>query len=188
MKSIFISGGKLFLICAVAALTLGVINTITAPVIAERKVLELNKALNTLTGELQAGEGVAVEEEPVVKAYYPVLQAGKVNSFILELNGSGYGGDMKILSRFKPEGEIVSVKLMDNLETPGLGKKAENPEYMKKFIGSGSSAPVPVLKSMLEQSEAEAITGATITFIGVAKALDEGSRFITSGRLAKGRK
>ncbi len=186
MKSIFISGGKLFLICAVAALTLGVINVITEPIIAERKVLELNKALNSLTGELQAAEGVTVEEESVVKAYYPVLRAGKVDSFILELSGSGYGGDMKILSRYKLNGEIISVKLMDNLETPGLGRKAENPEYMKKFVGAGSSDPVPVLKSMLEQSEAEAITGATITFIGVAKALDEGSRFINGGRLAKG--
>jgi len=187
MKSIFISGGKLFLICAVAALTLGIINAITEPVIAERKVLELNKALNSLTGELQAAEGVAVEEEAVVKAYYPVLRAGKVDSFILELTGSGYGGDMKILSRYKLNGEIISVKLMDNLETPGLGKKAENPKYMKKFIGAGSSSPVPVLKSMLEQPEAEAITGATITFIGVAKALDQGSRFITGGRIGKGR-
>ena len=46
---------------------------------------------------------------------------------------------------------------------------------------------MPVRKDMLEQSEAEAITGATITFMGVAKALDEGSHFITSGKLAKGR-
>ncbi len=185
MKSIFITGGKLFLICVVAALILGIIDAITEPIIAERKVLELKKALNSLTGELQAAEGVTVEEDPVVKAYYPVLRAGKVESFILELNGSGYNGDMKILSRYKLNGEIISVKLMDNLETPGLGRKAETPEYMKKFIGAGSSNPVPVRKNMLEQSEAVAITGATITFIGVAKALDEGSRFITGGRLAK---
>lgn len=187
MKSIFLTGGKLFLICTVAALTLGIINAITEPVIAARKVLELNKALNSLTGELKAAEGVAVKGEAVVKVYYPVLRDGKIDSYILELTGSGYGGDMKILSRYKLNGEIISVKLMDNLETPGLGKKAENPKYMKKFIGAGSSNPVPVLKSMLEQTEAEAITGATITFIGVAKALDQGSSFITSGRIGKGR-
>ena len=187
MKSISISGGKLFLICAVAALTLGIINAITEPVIAERKVLELNNALSSLTGELRAAEGVTVKEESVVKAYYPVLKEGKTDSYILELSGVGYGGDMKILSRYKLDGEIISVKLMDNLETPGLGKKAENPEYMKKFIGLGSSNPVPVRKDMLEQLEAEAITGATITFIGIAKALDQGARFITGGSLAKGR-
>ncbi len=187
MKSIFLTGGKLFLICAVAALTLGIINAITEPVIAARKVLELKKALNSLTGELEAAEGVEVEGEAVVKVYYPVLRGGKVDSYILELSGGGYAGDMKILSRYKLNGEIISVKLMDNLETPGLGKKAENPEYMKKFIGAGGSKPVPMRKNMLEQSEAEAITGATITFIGVAKALDQGSRFITGSKLAKGR-
>jgi electron transport complex protein RnfG len=65
---------------------------------------------------------------------------------------------------------------MDNSETPGLGKKAENPAYMEKYLGTGASDnPVPVRKSMLKPDEADAITGATITFLGVSKALAEGA-------------
>jgi electron transport complex protein RnfG len=101
---------------------------------------------------------------------------------ILELIGDGYGGDMKILARYGPEGVIQAVTLMDNLETPGLGKKAETPEYMEKFIGTGGrDKPVPVRKNMLVPGEADAITGSTITFLGVSQALAEGARYILEG-------
>ena len=58
-----------------------------------------------------------------------------------------------------------------------LGKKAENAEYMNKFKGTGADKPVPVKKTMLEAADADAVTGATITFTGVSKALEYGSEF-----------
>jgi hypothetical protein len=45
----FCPSRKLFLICAVAAVILGLINTFTEPVIRQRKVLELEQALARLT-------------------------------------------------------------------------------------------------------------------------------------------
>ncbi len=66
---------------------------------------------------------------------------------------------------------------MDNQETPGLGKEAENPEYMKKYIGTGEDSPVPVRKSQLSQEDADAITGASITFMGIGKALASASDY-----------
>jgi electron transport complex protein RnfG len=92
--------------------------------------------------------------------------------------GNGYGGEMAILAGYTEEGEIFAVQMMENSETPGLGKEAEKAEYMQKYIGTGTEKPVPVRKDMLSQEEADAVTGATITFIGVAKALVEGSDFV----------
>ena len=60
---------------------------------------------------------------------------------------------------------------------PGLGKKAEKKEYMNKFRGSGADTPVPVTKDMVLDSP-DSITGATITFTGVANALKEGSDYV----------
>ena len=45
MKDVAVVGLKLFVICAVAALTLGGINAITEPVIIQRKIMELQQAL-----------------------------------------------------------------------------------------------------------------------------------------------
>jgi electron transport complex protein RnfG len=114
---------------------------------------------------------------------YPVLEDGKERGSLLELVGTGYGGDLKILARYDASGEVRAVKLMEDEETPGLGKKAESPGYMDKFIGTGTAGnPVPTRKDMLAGGEADAITGATITFLGVSKALAEGSRFVRQGR------
>lgn len=181
MKTVMLTGLKLFLICAVAAVTLGGINALTEPVIIQRKIQELQKALHELSPDAQSGEAVAVADNPVVLKRYPLSKAGRSAGTILELRGSGYGGELKILARFAPDGAIVAVKLMDNLETPGLGKKAENPAYMEKFIGTGSEGkPVPVRKDMLSAPQADAVTGATITFLGVSKALAEGARYVRS--------
>jgi electron transport complex protein RnfG len=179
MKTVVIVGLKLFLICAVAALTLGGINAITEPVIIQRKTMELEQALDELTPDAETGEAAAVPENPVVVQRYPVTKEGRSEGMLLELQGSGYGGEMKILARYDSDGSIRAVRLMDNSETPGLGKKAENPAYMEKFLGTGSAdRPVPVRKDMLQPVEADAITGATITFLGISKALAEGAQYV----------
>jgi len=152
MKTVVIVGLKLFLICAVAALTLGGINAITEPVIIQRKTMELEQALDELTPDAETGEAAAVPENPVVVQRYPVTKEGRSEGMLLELQGSGYGGEMKILARYDSDGSIRAVRLMDNSETPGLGKKAENPAYMEKFLGTGSAdRPVPVRKDMPEK-------------------------------------
>ena len=88
------------------------------------------------------------------------------------------GGDMELLVSIAADGEIRSVALMDNLETPGLGKEAEKPEYMEKYIGTGSDRPVPLYKQQLTQKQADSISGASITFMGLAQALIAGSDYV----------
>ena len=180
MRDVATTGVKLFAICAVAALTLGGINALTEPVIIQRKIMELQQALDELTPDSRTGEAVEVEESSEIAKRYPVIKDGEGAGMILELQGSGYGGgEMKILARYEEDGTVRAVKLMDNTETPGLGKKAENPAYMEKFIGTGSAEePVPVRKDMLAPAEADAVTGATITFLGVANALAEGAEYV----------
>ena len=87
---------------------------------------------------------------------------------------------MDIMAGIRQSGEVFSVLLMDNQETPGLGKKAEADGYMDKYIGTGGDSPVPVSKDQLQKDEADAVSGATITFIGIGQALSDGSNFIKS--------
>ena len=183
MKQILITGLKLFAICAVAAVLLGVVNSVTEPRIARYKVEQLQKALAALVPDGQLGEPQEQADEAVVLTRYPVLQDAQEAGSLLDLVGSGYGGEMRILARYEPSGAIRAVRLMENDETPGLGKEAERPEYMDKFLGTGTAEnPVPVRKDALEAVEADAVTGATVTFVGLANALAEGARFVRQGR------
>ena len=47
-----------------------------------------------------------------------------------------------------------------------------------KFIGRGDDEPIPAIKSDLPPEEAEAVSGSTVTFMGIADALRAGSRFV----------
>ena len=96
----------------------------------------------------------------------------------MKVTGKGYAGDMNILAAISLEGEILSSVLMENLETPGLGKQAEKPSYMKMFIGTGKDSVIPFRKTHLSTSDADSITGASITFTGIGKALNKASEFV----------
>lgn len=134
---------------------------------------------------VRIGEGVtaeasgAVAASDEVNAAYPLITgSGEAGGYILQLTGTGYGGEMSLLAGFYPGGEVFAAQLMENQETPGLGKKAEDPAYMGKFLGTGGERPVPTGRTELPPAEADAITGATITFLGVARALESGSGFV----------
>jgi electron transport complex protein RnfG len=182
MQKLVAIGGRLAIICTVAALVLALVNAITAPVIEENREEALAEALRRIVGDAEVGDRTPVPEEQnaVVNAYYAVGGNGEsAGSYVVELTGQGYGGDMRILAGIRADGEVFSAVLMQNAETPGLGKEAENPGYMEgKFIGTGDDEPVPTTKSDLPPEEAEAVSGSTITFMGIADALAAGSRFV----------
>ena len=150
MKNIIIIAVKLAVICLVAAFVLGYVNGITAPQIAASKAQAELNALSVINKAGTIGEKVEGDGAGV-NYYYPVTDGGKVTNYIMSLK--------------------------EDADTPGLGKKAENSWYMDKFKGTGADKPVPVKKTMLESADADAVTGATITFTGVSKALEYGSEF-----------
>jgi len=178
MNDIVGVGGKLALICAVAAIALGLVNAVTAPAIAKVKEEQLAAALDKVRGNAVAGEEQIVEGNPEVTGYYTLTEGGESAGYIVKIIGIGYGGDMELLASIAADGEIRAVALMDNLETPGLGKEAEKPEYMEKYVGTGSTRPVPLNKQQLTQEQADSISGASITFMGLAQALVAGSDYV----------
>lgn len=180
MKRIVVIGIKLTIICAAAAIILGFVNSITAPAIELYKKAALEAALKKISGGGVVGEETVLADNPVIRGYYPAQFPEKGDGYILRLTGAGYGGDMQLLAGITADGAVYSVVLMDNQETPGLGKNAERPEYMEKFIGKGGADQLPVRKDRLTKAQADAVSGATITFMGVAKALAEGSGYVKS--------
>lgn len=178
-------GGRLALICTIAAVILALVNAVTAPVIVENKAMALREGLIAVADRagiagLTLGEQSTVEDVDQVVGFFPLVAAAKPAAYVVQLVGVGYGGDMNLLAGFYPDGELFAAQMMDNLETPGLGKKAEEAAYMEKFLGRGGAERIPTRRSDLAGQDADAITGATITFIGVARALDSGSSFVAA--------
>lgn len=178
MNEVIKVGGKLAAICAIAAIALGIANAITDPIIIATRAERLRIALEKLSVGFDIGELLVSEDENSITGYYPLSDSGNRVAYIIKVTGKGYADDMNILAAISLEGEILSSVLMENLETPGLGKNAEKPSYMRMFVGKGKDSVIPFRKTHLSTSDADSITGASITFTGIGKALNEASEFV----------
>ena len=81
----------------------------------------------------------------------------------VESTTNGFGGDLKVLVGFDPEGKILGYTLLEQAETPGLGAKAD--KWFQKgekgdIIGKSPVEPLTVSK---DGGQVDAITASTIT-------------------------
>ena len=81
----------------------------------------------------------------------------------VESTTGGFGGDLKVLVGFDPEGKILGYTLLEHAETPGLGAKAD--KWFQKgekgdIIGKSPAEPLMVSK---DGGQVDAITASTIT-------------------------
>ena len=81
----------------------------------------------------------------------------------VESTTGGFGGDLKVLVGFDPDGNILGYTLLEHAETPGLGAKAD--AWFQKgqkgdIIGKNPSEPLVVSK---DAGQVDAITASTIT-------------------------
>ncbi len=168
----------LLLICAVSAFLLAVINAITAPVIEEQNIQARLRALTAVSGGMEIGEEVAVTDNKTISYYIDLSENGNLLGYIVGLVGVGYGGEMTIVASYSLDGAVQYAQLLAHTETPGLGSKAEERGYMDKFTDTGATKPVPTTKAMLADSDAQAVSGSSVTFTAIAKALEAGSGFV----------
>lgn len=169
---------KLTSICFVSVLLLSVINLITEPQIKKNKEKTEKEAMTFLMPEAKDFSKIknfkSISDNLKKDFYY--YEAYNNNSeligYIVSSQDTGYGGKMKVMVAFDKNLKILDAKLLDNSETPGLGKKAENDKYMDKFKNTNTEKnPLPLNKNMLSPADRDAVTGATITFNGVVGAI-----------------
>lgn len=170
----------LFLICACASLLLAVINNITAPQIAANIQINTEKALSAVSSGFTIGEKREGDGGNINYVISLTDGSGKLAGYILELKGAGYGGAFTLVASYDKAGVLLDAKMMGNSETPGLGKKSEEAWYMQMFKGKGDATPLPLKKSDLSSEQASAVSGASVTFGAVSRALNLGSTYVNA--------
>ena len=164
----------LLAICAVSALVLALVNSWTAPRIKAYEDMQKLSALQAVSAGKTIGDYTEVKDTPNVLGYYELKPSG----CIAVLTANGYGGVIRLVAAYSPDGRLLAAQILSDSETPGLGKKAEDPAYMEKFIGKGSD--MPLKKADLTAEDAQAVSGASVTFTGISRARLAGSRFASS--------
>lgn len=99
--------------------------------------------------------------------------SGKEIGAAIETTTLGFGGDLKVLVGFNPQGDILGYTLLEHAETPGLGAKADawfQKDGKSSIIGKNPGTPLVVSK---DGGDVDAITASTITSRAFLKAINQ---------------
>lgn len=98
---------------------------------------------------------------------------GEKEGKALEETVQSYGGEMSVMVGINNEGKVTGVKVISHADTPGLGTKAMETDYLTQYKGIKKLDH----ESIREDESKDAVTGATISsnavYAAVKKALLE---------------
>lgn len=143
----------LFLISAICAVLLGLVNNITMGPIQEATQAKTEAAMEAVLPS-DAYEPVEYTGgDPLVTAVYQAGDAG----YVVQVAPSGFGGALDIMVGVNNDGTCSGVSIISHSETSGLGANATKEDFRSQFVGKSD---VAVTK---DGGDINALTGATIT-------------------------
>jgi electron transport complex protein RnfG len=158
-------------VAVIAGGALAAVNHVTEAPIAAQKVKTLQDGIKSVMGggEVQMASIDTVRQQdskgkPAEYIIYNVNdRQGRCLGAAVESTSGGFGGDLKVLVGFNPDGDILGYTLLEHAETPGLGAKAD--KWFQKggkgdIIGRNPASPLTVSK---DGGQVDAITASTIT-------------------------
>ena len=146
----------LTVICIVVSGLLAGTHAITQPVIDANVKREADASRIALLPEADAFTQVEYADGTISEVWAADNGAG----YVITGSAKGYGGDVPVMVGITAEGTISAIQVMDNDETPGVGKKVMEADFTGQFQGKTGS------------DEVDAITGATYSSNAVFEVVD----------------
>jgi electron transport complex protein RnfG len=159
-----------------SAMILSVTKTLTAEAIKVSDTKELLGAISEILPPFSNAidkDRIALETEEGSVDSYPARDAqGKlVGVAVYGVSHKAYGGDIKVIVGVLADGSINGIRILEHKETPGLGSRAAEPEFLSQFNGNGRTGEF-VWKVKKDGGSVDAISGATISSRAVTEAVD----------------
>ena len=114
------------------------------------------------------------EDDKTFVVYNVTDDKGNAIGNAVESSTMGFGGELKVLTGFDAEGNILGYTILGHAETPGLGAKATD-WFQKGGKGDiiGKNPSVKKLEVSKDGGEVDAITASTITSRAFLKTVNE---------------
>jgi len=166
----------LVVICILSAVALSLAYEKTNLIIQENKDKQLKDALKDVLPSAESFEEIKLSSDGI-KMVFKGLDKGKVIGLVLLTEKAGFQSFIKTLIGIDlSTKEITNVKILEHLETPGLGSRIEENIFLTQFQ-----------KQPLTGQKIDAITGATISSKAVIDSVKESTneilRLIEENRL-----
>lgn len=163
IKNVLSVGIKLFLITAISAMLLAVLNDITAPIIAQNTKIKQEESMKKVLNQAERFEHIILldYEEAVGEVYKGIDTSGQTIGYAVMTSSYGYGGEISLVVGVDNDLKVTGVDVISHSETPGLGANCTNTEFKNKFIDK--TLGIEVVKNGAKDNQIDAITSATIT-------------------------
>ncbi len=170
-KAVFFPILSLLVLVVITVLAVSVTHYFTADAIAAAETRALTQSIEAVLPGAIPGEGVAADGEVAMTYYDCADAAGDPLGRAYRVTAAGYGGTLVVLVGIRTDGSIGGVRILESSETPGMGKKAEDPAFYTQY--DGQSGTLTVIRSgAAADGQISAIAGATITSKAVTGAVN----------------
>jgi electron transport complex protein RnfG len=157
----------LFIVTLAASAALGGIYEMTKEPIAAAKAAKKNMAIKRVTPDFDNHPG---DEKFSVKAdndsvyFYTARKGSDTVGYAAEtFSNKAFGGSLKLLVGFLPDGTINDIAVLEHKETPGLGDKMLKSKSNWSNQFEGKNPANFKLKVKKDGGDVDAITASTIT-------------------------
>ena len=165
MKStLFNMVAVLFTITLIASAGVGAVNMITEEPIAAAKAAATTAAVANVLPEFEQNQVSEQEIDGMTIKVYTATSGESVVGYAVEsMTKSGFGGAIRMMVGFLPDGKIFNVNVLEQAETPGLGTKMC--DEGNALISSIKDKDADELKFSVKKDggELDALTAATIS-------------------------
>lgn len=140
LKNMFIS---LLAIAVIAGASLGLVYNFTKAPIALAKQAKQQDAIKMVVPAFDNDPAAEMTEVTSAEGFtlklFPAKKAGQlVGTAVETMTNKGFGGEIRVMVGFAPDGTIINYKVLDHKETPGLGSKMD--EWFRTSKASTSGA------------------------------------------------
>lgn len=163
---------SLFSICFICSVLLAFTNNSTKDVIARRQTdAENNSKASLVSDAREFSNALTINADGEQYTYYEALGEDKsVIAYIFTTSSKGYGGEVRVMTGVDINGLVTGVIPVVLNETPGLGMKAGNADFLKQYTGKSQS--IGVMKNSAGKNDIQAISGATVSSKAVTDAVN----------------
>lgn len=135
MREVFKVGLVLFWVCIGSALCLSITFIFTKPHIEARRSLELKRSLKEVMPDSKGGFEEVVQDDITYYEAYRDPQRKSIYGYVVIARGKGYSGPILTMVGVDRKGVIKGIKILEQKETPGLGTKICEKDFILQFLG-----------------------------------------------------
>ena len=158
----------LFLISAVVAGLLALVNHVTADTIAEQTAEKAEAAMRQVL-EAERYEALDVPADSAVTAAFRAGDEG----YVVRVAPNGFGGAIDMMVGIGADGAVTGIAIVSQSETASLGANCTREDFRQQFIGA--TGDLAVTK---DGGTIDALTGATVTSRAVTEGVNTALEFV----------